>query len=57
MSEKSMYNVINTLVTPFLIGSFSFLQVRSLKEGQPYAQLAALEHLEKSPRHIMGEML
>ena len=27
-SEKLMYNVVNTLVPSFFIGSFSFLQVR-----------------------------
>ena len=56
-SEKSMYNVVNT---SFLIGSSSFLQVTrttiisrtSSKFGQigsRTVELAALEHLEKSP--------
>ena len=60
MSEKLMYNVVNTLAPLFLIGSSSFLQVRrttmkswtSLKFdqiGQWTAELAALERLEKSP--------
>ena len=60
MSEKMMYNVVNTLGPLFLIGSSSFLQVRrttikswtSLKFDQIglwTAELAALEHLEKSP--------
>ena len=59
-SEKLMYNVVNTLVPLFLIGSSSFLQVRrtiiksrrSLKFDQIRmwtAELAALGRLEKSP--------
>ena len=61
-SEKLMYNVVNTLAPSFLIGSSSYFQhtlVRtsitsqtSSKFGQiepRTAELAALEHLEKSP--------
>ena len=59
-SEKFMFNVVNTLVPLFLIGSSSFLQVRrtTIKSwtsskfdqiGLWTAELAALEHLEKSP--------
>ena len=59
-SEKLMYNVVNTLAPLFLIGSPSFLQEKennhkvltSLKFDQLgawTAELAALEHLEKSP--------
>ena len=58
--EKLMYNVVNTLAPSFLSGSSSFLQVtrttitsrRFLKFGQIRqwtVELAALEHLEKSP--------
>ena len=59
-SEKFMYNVVNTLVPQFLIGSSSYWQVTrtsitsrtSSKFGQigpRTAELAALERLEKSP--------
>ena len=59
MSEKLMYNVVNTLAPTFLIRSCSFLQVTrtTLMSGQssksdqirPWtAELAALECLEKS---------
>ena len=59
-SEKLMYNVVNTLVHLFLIGSSSYWQVMrifitsrtSSKFGQigpRTAELAALERLEKSP--------
>ena len=59
-SEKFLYNVVNTLAPLFLIGSSSFLQVRSTtikswtslkfdQIGQWTAELAALERLEKSP--------
>ena len=59
VSEKLMYNVVNTLAPSFLIGSSSFLQVTrttikswmSSKFGQigpRTAELAALERLEKS---------
>ena len=59
-SEKLMYNVVNTPAPLFLIGSSSFLQVKrttiksrpSLKFdsfGPRTGELAALEHLEKSP--------
>ena len=34
-SEKSMYNVVNTLAPSFLIGSSSFLQVVRTIEIQP----------------------
>ena len=58
--EKLMYNVVNTLAPSFLIESSSYLQQTrtfiisrtSLKFGQigpRTAELAALEHLEKSP--------
>ena len=63
-----MNNVVTTLAPSFSIGSFSFLQVTRAtiksqmdsKFGQirPWAvELAALEHLEKSPRLIMGDLL
>ena len=66
--EKSMYNLVSTLAPLFLIGSSLFLQVRrttiisrtSSKFGliRPRtAELASLEHLKKSHRVIMGEML
>ena len=59
-SEKLLYNVVTTLAPSFLIGSSSYMQVtrtsitsqRSSKLGQirpRTAELAALEHLEKSP--------
>ena len=59
-SEKLLYNVVSTLAPSFLIGSSSYLQVKrtsitfrtSSKFGQigpRTAELAALEHLEKSP--------
>ena len=59
-SEKLMYNVVNTLAPLFLIGSSSFLQVRrttiksrpssKFHQIRPWTvELAALEHLEKSP--------
>ena len=59
-SEKLMYNVVNTLVPLFLIGSSSFLQVSgtTIKSrpsskfdqiGPWTAELASLERLEKSP--------
>ena len=59
-SEKLLYNVVNTLAPQFLIGSSSYWQVMrtsitsrmSTKFGQigpRTAELAALEHLEKSP--------
>ena len=58
--KKTMYNVVNTLVPLFLIGSSSYLQVmRTLitsrtsskfsQIGPRTAELAALERLEKSP--------
>ena len=60
VSEKLMYNVVNTPAPLFLIRSSSFLQVRrtTIKSrpsskfdliGPRTAELAALEHLEKSP--------
>ena len=59
-SERLMYYVVNTIAPLFLIGSSSFLQVRrtTIKSrpsskfdqiGPRTAELAALEHLEKSP--------
>ena len=59
-SEILMYNVVTTLAPSFLIGSSLYLQVMrtsirsqmSSKFGQigpRTAELAALEHLEKSP--------
>ena len=58
--KKLLYNVVSTLAPSFLIGSSSYLQVTrtfitsrtSSKFGQigpRTAELAALEHLEKSP--------
>ena len=58
--KKSMYNVVNTLVPLFLIGSSSYLQVTrtSITSGTSSkfsqirprtAEVAALELLEKSP--------
>ena len=60
MSEKLMYNVMNTLTPTFLIGSSSFFQVTgtTLKSGQSSnlrqigpraAELAAFERIEKFP--------
>ena len=58
--HTTTYNLVSTLAPSFLIGSFSFLQVRrttikswtSLKFG-PFrtrtAELAVLEHLKKIP--------
>ena len=59
-SEKSMYNVVNTLAPSFLIGSSLFLQVRrttiisrtswNFSQIRPRtAELAALERLKKIP--------
>ena len=59
VSEKSMYNVVNTLAPSFLIGSSSYLQITrktiisrtssNFSQIQPRtAELAALECLEKS---------
>ena len=58
-SEKSMYNVVNTLAPSFLIRSSLFLQVRRTaiisrtssnfsQIRQRTVELAALERLEKS---------
>ena len=66
-SEKSMYNVVNTLAPLFLIGSSLFLQVRrttiisrtssNFSQIRPRtAELAALERLKRN-RLIMGEIL
>ena len=66
--EKSMYNVVNTLVPSFLIGSSLFLQVRKTtiisRTSSNFSQirprtgeLAALERLETPHRLIMGEIL
>ena len=60
VSEKLMYNVVNTLAPLFLIGSSSFLQVTGtiikawtsskFDQIRPLtAESAALERLEKSP--------
>ena len=60
VSEKLMYNVVNTLAPTFLIGSSSFFQVMrtTLESGQssnlrqigPRAtELAALDRIEKFP--------
>ena len=60
MSEKLMYNVVNTLAPLYLIGSSLFLQVRrttikswtssKLDQIGPWTEeLAALERLKKSP--------
>ena len=59
-SEKSVYNVVNTLAPSFLIGSSLFLQVRrttiisqtssNFSQIRPRtAKLAALERLKKFP--------
>ena len=59
-SEKLMFNVVSTLAPSFLIGSSSYLQVtrtfrtpqtssKICQIGPRTAELAALEHLEKSP--------
>ena len=67
-SEKLMYNVVNTLAPPFLIGSSSFLQVTrttikswtssKFDQIRPWpAELAALERLKNPHRLIMGEIL
>ena len=58
--KTSMYNVVNTLVPLFLIGSSSYVQVtrtfitsrtnsKFSQIGPRTAELAALERLEKSP--------
>ena len=68
VSEKSMYNVVNTLAPSFLIGSSLFLQVRrttiishtssNFSQIPPRtAELAALERLKNSHRLTMGEIL
>ena len=53
-SEKLLYNVVSTLASSFLIGTFSYLQVTSITSrtsskfgqiGPRTAELAALEHL------------
>ena len=60
VSEKLMYNVVNTLAPSFLIGSSLFLQVRrttiisqtflNFRKIPPRtAELAALESLKKFP--------
>ena len=67
-SEKSMYNVVNTLAPSFLIGSSLFLQVRrttiisrtSSNLGQirlRTAELAALERLKKIQQTYNGRNL
>ena len=68
VSEKLMYNVVNTLAPSFLIGSSSFLQVASttikawtsskFDQIRPWtAELTALERLKNPHRLIMGEIL
>ena len=60
--------VVTTLAPPFFIGSSSFLQATSkpiiswmgskFSRIRPWTyELSALEHLKKSDRPIMGEML
>ena len=60
VSEKLMYNVVNTLAPTFLIGSSSLFQVTrtTLNSGQSSnlgqirpraAELAALDRIEKFP--------
>ena len=54
MSKKLTHNVVNTLASLFLIGSSSYLQVKSTsitfgQIGPRTAKLAALERLEKYP--------
>ena len=67
-SEKSMYNVVDTLAPSFLIESSSFLQVTrtTIKSGLWFklsliractAELAALERLKIPHRLTMREML
>ena len=67
-SEKSTYNVVNTLAPSFLIGSSLFLQERrttiisrmSLNFSQirpRTAELPALTESKNSHRLIMGEIL
>ena len=67
-SEKSMYNVVNTLAPSFLIESSSFLQVTktTIKSGLSSklsligpctAKLAALERMKNPHRLTMGEIL
>ena len=67
-SEKSMFNVVNTLAPSFLIESSSFLQVtrttinsglssKLTLIGPCTVELAALERLKNPHRLIMGEML
>ena len=59
-SEKLLYNVVSTLAPSFLIGYSSYLQVTRTsitsgtssifsQIGPRTVELAALEHLEKSP--------
>ena len=68
VSEKAMYNVVNTLAPLFLIESSSFLQVTrtNIKSGLSSkfsliqsctAELGALEHLKKSPSTCNGRNL
>ena len=63
-----MENLVSTLAPPFLIGSFSYLQVtnttRKSQTGLKFSkiqpgsvELAALERLKNLNRLIMGEML
>ena len=66
-SEKLMYNVVTTLALSFLIGSSSFLQVRTtikvwmssnFGQIQPWtAKLASLERLKKFPIDLQWEKM
>ena len=67
-SEKSMYNVVNTLPPSFLIGSFLFLQVRrttiisrtssNFSQIRPRtAELPALDRIKKFPYTYNGRKL
>ena len=60
VSEKLMYNVVNTLAPSFLIGSSTFLQITRAtitsrtsskfdQIGLRTSELAAIKRLEKSP--------
>ena len=64
MSEKSIYNLVSTVLPPVLIGSSSSLQVTRIiiKTGFDRirlltVELVALERLENPYRLTMGEML
>ena len=68
VSEKLMYNVVNTLAPTFLIGSSSFFQLTrtTLQSGQSSnlrqigpraAEQAALDRIEKFPKTYNGRNL